>query len=132
MEARWRKTGQLKDIPRATHDSAGHPLKIGDIELPCYVLEDGRRVLAQGGMLSGLNMSRGTAGRGGGDRLAKFVGGKAISPFVSKHLYDVITRPIRFRAPGGNIANGYEARPQTQLSFFSCLNTQPLATMVRG
>ena len=28
-----------------------HPLIIGDIEIPCYVLEDETRVLSQGGFL---------------------------------------------------------------------------------
>jgi hypothetical protein len=35
--ARW-----SGDIKEATHGSDDHPLRIGDIEIPCYVLEDGR------------------------------------------------------------------------------------------
>lgn len=109
VETRWRKEGKLKVLPVATHGSSDHPLKIGEIELPCYVLADDRRVLVQREMVAGLSMSQGTAGRGTGDRLAKFIGGKAISPFVSKHLYDVITEPIRFKTTSGNMAYGYEA-----------------------
>ena len=30
----------LKLLPKATHGSLDHPLKIGDLEIPCYVLED--------------------------------------------------------------------------------------------
>jgi hypothetical protein len=107
VEARWRKEG--KSLPQATHGSEDHPLRIGAIELPCYVLEDGRRVLVQRGMLTGLDMSQGTAGRGSGDRLAKFIAGKAIKPFVPRELSEVIISPIKFRATGGNIAYGYEA-----------------------
>ena len=102
--ARWDE-----NIPVATHGTNYHPLKIGDIEIPCYVLEDGRRVLIQNGMLKGLDMSQGTAGRGEGDRLAKFVSGKAISPFVNNDLYDVIKNPIKFKTPTGSMAYGYEA-----------------------
>lgn len=105
--ARWSEGND--GIPIVTHGSTDHPLKIGAIEIPCYVLNDGRRVLVQGGMLSGLDMKQGTAGRGGGDRLAKFISTKAVNPFVSKELADVIINPIRFRVPNGTIAYGYEA-----------------------
>jgi hypothetical protein len=101
--ARW-----SVDIKQATHGSDDHPLKIGDMEIPCYVLEDGRRVIIQGGMMTALDMKQGTAGRGGGDRLAKFIATKAISPFVTNELLDVITNPIKFRV-GGSLAYGYEA-----------------------
>lgn len=104
-ESRW-GTG----LPQATHGSDDHPLRIGEIEIPCYVLEDGRRVLAQKGMIAGLNMSQGTAGGGSGDRLVNFVQGKSINPFVPKDLHDLITNPIRFRTPDGKaVAYGYEA-----------------------
>jgi hypothetical protein len=102
--ARWDDT-----VPIATHGAQDHPLKIGDIEIPCYVLADGRRVLIQNGMLTGLDMKQGTAGRGEGDRLAKFLGGKAITPYVNKDLYNVIMSPIKFKTPTGSTAYGYEA-----------------------
>ena len=97
-------------IIKATHGSADHPLRIGDVEIPCYVLEDGRRVLSLGGMVKALGMSIGTAGGGEGDRLASFAAGKAISPFVSKDLASRMNSPVRFQAPtGGTTATGYEA-----------------------
>lgn len=96
-------------IPVAKFGSPDRPLKIGDREIPCYVLDDERRVLVQRGVLSSLDMKQGTAGRGGGDRLAKFIATKAINPFVSKELADVIINPIRFQPPTGGSAYGYEA-----------------------
>lgn len=48
-------------------------LATGDVQIPCYVPEDGRRVTHQRGMVSALHMSRGGSSRGGGDRLAYFV-----------------------------------------------------------
>lgn len=101
--ARWNK-----DLPAAEFGSVDHPLRIGDLEIPCYVLEDGRRVLVQRGMMSALNMTQGTAGRGPGDRLTRFAATKSISPYISNELRDVITNPIPFRV-GGSVANGYEA-----------------------
>jgi P63C domain len=109
VEARWRKAGKLTEVPQATHGSPDRPLRIGDLEIPCYVLADGRRVLVQRGMLSSLDMKQGTAGRGGGDRLTRFVATKAIAPFISKELADVINSPILFRPTTGGIAYGYEA-----------------------
>jgi hypothetical protein len=106
-KARWEG---LNKLPKATHGSADHPLKIGDIEIPCYVLEDGTRVLSQRGTLGGLGLSQGSSGGSGGDRLAGFAGGKGISPFVSSNLLTMIENPIRFRAPhGGGAAFGYPA-----------------------
>lgn len=59
-------------------------------------------------MMTALDMSQGTAGRGGGDRLAKFVATKALREFVGEELAQMITNPIRFRV-GNNVAYGYEA-----------------------
>lgn len=59
--------------------------------------------------MTALDMSQGTAGRGGGDRLAKFAATKSISPFVSNDLAEVIKNPIIFQAPSGGKAYGYEA-----------------------
>ena len=98
--------------------SVGHAqFKIGDVEIPCYVLDDGRRVLVQGGMLRGLNMKQGTAGRGGGDRLAKFIATKAVNPFAPPELAEVITSPIKFRPPGGDATEllGHSSRAVTRL-----------------
>ena len=77
IEARWEKAGKLTKVPEVTHGSPDHPLRIGEIEIPCYVLNDQRRVLVQGGMMNAVDMSQGTAGRGGGDRLSRFLATKS-------------------------------------------------------
>jgi hypothetical protein len=101
--ARW-----SGDIKRATHGDEDHPLTIGEIKIPCYVLEDGRRVLQQTGLIQSLNMSHGGSYSTGGDRLAKFATQGRLSAFVSNELIERTANPIRFRAPGG-LAYGYEA-----------------------
>jgi hypothetical protein len=103
-EARW-----SVEIQTATHGSEDHPLKIGDVEIPCYVLEDGRRVLQQTGLIGALNMSHGGSYSKGGDRLAKFAAQGRLKPFVSNELIERTAKPIRFRTTSGNLANGYEA-----------------------
>lgn len=112
VEARRAKAAERKELemlPKATHGDPSHPLMIGNWEVPCYVLDDKRRVLVQRGVMDALDMSQGTAGRGGGDRIAKFVDTKAIKPFVSKELEDVIKKPIIFQTTLGSRAYGYEA-----------------------
>lgn len=104
-----------KDLIKATHGSPDHPLRIGDIEIPCYVLEDGKRVLVQGDMLTALDMKQGTAGRGEGDRIVKFLSTKAIKPFANRYLGDVIIKPIKFKTPSGGTAHGYEATLLTDI-----------------
>jgi len=103
--ARW--SGEIK---QATHGDPDHPLKIGDIEIPCYVLEDETRVLSQRGVVvSGLGIQySGKASRGGADRLTTFLQGNALSPFVSGELLALVQNPIRFNSPGG-LAYGYPA-----------------------
>lgn len=100
-----------KALPKVTHGGNDRPLKIGGSEIPCYVLEDGTRVISQRGTLAGLTLSQGSSSSGsGGDRLMRFVAGKAISPFVSNDLMAVIEKPIHFRhSGGGGTAFGYPA-----------------------
>lgn len=107
-QGRW---GDKEALVRASHGSPDRPLVIGDLSIPCYVLEDGRRVLSLGGMVRALGMSIGGAGGGQGDRLGKFLAGKTISSFVSNDLTNRMKdQIIRLRSPtGGVIATGYEA-----------------------
>jgi hypothetical protein len=102
--ARW--SGEVK---RATHGSDDHPLAIGDTKIACYVLEDGRRVLQQTGLIGALNMSHGGSYSVGGDRLAKFTAQGRLKPYVSNDLLERTANPIRFKTTTGGLAYGYEA-----------------------
>jgi len=95
-------------LPKATHGSSDHPLRIGDIQIPCYVLEDGTRVLSQRGVIEGVGMAHGST-KGGADRLAGFATGKGISPFINNDLRALIESPIRFISHPGSVAFGYPA-----------------------
>jgi P63C domain len=104
---------QPKQIVQATHGSIDRPLRIGNIEIPCYVLEDGRRVLVQQGLLKALDMSPGGSGVSrrtqSGTRLSKFIAGKSLQPFVNDSLVEAISNPIIFRTTKGSNAYGFEA-----------------------
>jgi hypothetical protein len=96
-------------VVQALYGSPDNPLRIGDTEIPCYVLEGERRVLVQRGIVAALGMARGSSANTGGDRLAKFTAGKALSPYVSAELLAVTANPIKFQTPNGSVAYGYEA-----------------------
>lgn len=103
-EARWGgKPAQ------ATHGSEDHPLVIGDIKLPCYVLENDTRVLTQGGFTGALGMARGGSMIAGMNRLQLFVSRKGINSYFSNDLVERIANPISFITPSGVRAHGFEA-----------------------
>jgi hypothetical protein len=90
--------------------SPDRPIRIGDIELQCYVLEDGTRVLTQAGFLDALgrhpkaNVRR----EGGEDRIPAILQGKSIRPFIPDEVLEK-ARPIAFHTPSGSRASGYRA-----------------------
>ena len=87
------------------------PLVIGDVEIPCYVLEDETRVLSQSGFLKAIGRSRTPpARRGGVDNPPSFLTPKNLKPFISNKLA-VSTTPIPFqRFPKGRLTHGYQAQ----------------------
>jgi hypothetical protein len=143
VQERWRRAGKIPSEP-APHDSpqeqaiepdevidsepmtsetAGQlpfalfsgTLTIGKLQIPCHVLNDGKRVLHQRAMVAALGMSRGGSSKGGGDRLAHFVNGKAVSEYVPKDLRLVTTKPLVFKTTSGATAYGYEATVLAEL-----------------
>src|SRR5205807_10301384 len=73
-KARW-------SLPRVICGAPDRPLKIGNIEIPCYVLEGEKRVLVQRAIVSAMGMARGGSSKGGGDRLAHFVNQQLLKDF---------------------------------------------------
>lgn len=88
------------------------PLIIGDIEIPCYVLEDETRVLSQGGFLVAIGRSIKPTGKqrlDQPDNYPSFLSANNLKPFISNDLINSTT-PIRFSTgKGGKIAYGYRA-----------------------
>lgn len=105
----WAKRG--KQVPiLAKYGAEDRPLKIGDIEIPCYVLADGRRVLAQRGLQAGLGLSEGGAKVRGERKLAVLMTSLEQNGVDTRGLVARINNPIRFIPPhGGNQADGHEA-----------------------
>lgn len=96
-------------LPKAAYGSTERPLKIGDIEIACYVLEDGTRVLSQRGLQTGVGMST-SGGRAGENRIASLLESLQEKGVDTKDLVNRIKEPIRFLpSPSGRDAYGYEA-----------------------
>ena len=114
---RWHSSSEESEsLPRVICGSAERPMRVPSLglEIPCYVIDGERRVFVQRGMVDALGMARGSAG-GGGDRLANFVNGERIKPFVPNELNAVIVDPIKFRTPNGSVAYGYDAEALHQV-----------------
>ncbi len=116
--------GDEKQRPKplhATHGSADKPLRIDDVEIPCYVLEDGTRVITQRGVQTGIGMST-SGGSGGAHRMARWVGSLLAKGLQESHTGDLAVRienPILFYPSGMNrLAYGYEATVLADLCEF--------------
>lgn len=108
--ARWEKADPLRAaLPKAIYGADDRPLRIGDMQIPCFVLEDERRVLITGGMQDALRMARGGSMVAGMNRFELFASGERINPFISSDLMVRIRNPIVFLTPTGQKAHGYEA-----------------------
>lgn len=96
-------------ILKATYGSDKTPLIIKDIKLPCYVLENGQRVLSGRGILKSLGFDQKTAG----SELVKMSSNQAIVMFLDRNVIENINNPIKFirKGAGGSApyTYGYEA-----------------------
>ena len=108
------RSSRAAAIPSAEFGSANHPLKIGDIEIDCFVLNNSQRVISQRGMFRGLAVTRGGPRDDmrpdeGGAELPRFATQKWLSPHLSSDLEMALRNPILFSAPGFHRVLGYPA-----------------------
>lgn len=102
-ETRWELQSS---IPKATHGDANHPLKIGEIEIPCYVLDNGMRVLTHRGLQTSLTMPI----SGGAQQTASIFRSLEAKGLDCKDLAARVADPIEFRPKAsGRTAFGYDA-----------------------
>lgn len=93
-----------QEIPKATHSGV---LKIGNAEIPCYVLENEERILSTRGIMKSL----GRTWRGRkypGTQIPVFLEAKNLTPFISEELGPVLTPKI-IKTDKGAISEGYNA-----------------------
>lgn len=92
------------DMPRATHSGI---LEIGNAEIPCYVLENGERILSTRGVMASLKRSwRGR--KYPGTELPVFLEAKNLKPFISSEMSPVL-EIVEFRTDVGTKSEGFRA-----------------------
>lgn len=95
--------------PQATHSGT---LKIGDFDVDCHVLKDGRRLLTQESFL--LVMGRAAKAKGGHgvltavDSLPPFLAASNLKPLIDKEVSQSTT-PVEFISTKGVLVRGYAA-----------------------
>ncbi len=84
-------------------------LNLSGIKIPCYVLDDGTRVISGRGVQEALKMVDIEEGkRTAGTRLARYLSQKTLNPFISKYLESGHFQPIICTDLGKTI-HGYKA-----------------------
>ncbi|MDR2364580.1 MAG: P63C domain-containing protein [Zoogloeaceae bacterium] len=94
-------------LPKATHTGL---LKIGDLEIPCYITENGERVLSGRGMQEALRLvdEESSSGQKPGSRMDRFLNTKSLNPLIYKGRMPDHFRPMKFQF-GSQTINGYKA-----------------------
>lgn len=96
---------EKNNLPIAKYGSSKTPLKLGELEIPCYILndKDKTRVLTGRGIAKIFNLSD------SGKEFTRFINLKVIKSKISPTLFEELSNPISFKLSGGSIANGYKA-----------------------
>lgn len=108
-KARWED-----GLPEAICGSPDRPLRIADMEISCFVLEGGIRVLSQAGFLEALGRHPKASVKpqyfleDGEVPAPPLLQAKGIRPFISQEVLKN-SHPIVFRLPSGVRASGYRA-----------------------
>lgn len=93
----------ISTLPTATHKGV---LKIADMEIRCFVLDDGRRVISGRGMTAAIGM------KGRGQGIARITSLKVIKTFENNALMVAMQNPIQFLGGSpkkGVPSDGFEA-----------------------
>lgn len=88
-------------LVNATHKGFMH---VGGIDLDCYVLEDGRRVINKKGMAKAIGLKS-----EGGNSFIRTVGRKGLGSEIGQKLHDLIENPIYFNYLRSDPGHAYEA-----------------------
>jgi hypothetical protein len=127
-KARWEGTSD--SLPQATHEGV---VKIGEAEIPCAVLNDGRRLITQSGFMVALGRARQAKGRqhyDGDVNMPAFLTAKNLKPFIHSDLA-VTSSQVEFKTVGGKKAFGYAAEllPKVCEVFLKAESAGVLLTM---
>ncbi|OPH83175.1 P63C domain-containing protein [Nitrobacter vulgaris] len=83
------------------YGSPDNPLKLGDITIECYVLEDGERVLLYSDIQSAMGFASGGSMVAGKNRLELFASRNRIAQNIPRHIQLKLESPIEIKKPSG-------------------------------
>lgn len=86
----------VSKLLKATHGSDKTALRLGNLEIPCYVLEDGTRVFSGRGIQKAL----GANPKASGTWLNKFINESSLTEYLNPGVLEQINAPIKFERPG--------------------------------
>ncbi len=107
-----------KHTTKATHDGV---VEIGDLSIPCAVLEDGTRVLSERGVTKALGGKRGGSHwrrmkqNPDGAYLPVFISANNIKPFIEEELEAALSSPLMYTTTSGTKAHGVLATTLPQI-----------------
>lgn len=96
------------DVPHVVCGAPDKPLRIGDTEIQCYVLDSDTRVLTQAGFLGALGRHRKANVRREADDVPPILQGAGLRPYITDEILEK-SRPVTFTLPNGTRASGYDA-----------------------
>jgi hypothetical protein len=105
-----RSGGRPRNPPKAAYEGV---LQIGDMEIPCAVLDDGTRLLSERGVTKSLGGKRGGSHwlrKQAGAELPVFLSANNLRPFIDNDLESALKTPILYvPSASGSIAHGVPA-----------------------
>ena len=104
---RWARISSLTKISSAETDGV---LRIGDVDLEVYVLEDRRRVISKKAMAKALNLKS-----EGGNAFMRTMTRKGIKSVLATELLYKIENPIAFEGMRGESCDGFEAETLVEI-----------------
>lgn len=91
------------------YGSPDTPLKIGDVNIECYVLEDGERVLLYSDIQRAMGFANGGSMVAGKNRLELFASRSRIAQYIPKHIQLKLEIPVEIKKPNGTKAYALHA-----------------------
>ncbi len=89
-------------LPRKNADYSG-VLKIGDVELNCFVTDDGERYISGRSITGAIGM------KGRGQGMARISSNSTLKPYINKELALAISSPVEITNKGAIPTHGYKA-----------------------
>lgn len=100
-QARWALPETKGELPEAESQGV---LPIGAVNVDCYVLRDGRRLIHKRAMARALGLKS-----EGGNALMKTLSGKTLGSRIPQKVHEQLDKHIVFKPLNGDPAHGYEA-----------------------